>query len=56
MLIRNFNGKLEIVNKYNFKSDTQYYNKIMTIMKRIPHETNINNKVESSVDKLLSKL
>jgi hypothetical protein len=56
MLIRNSNGKLEIVNKYQFKSDTQYYNRIMTIMKRSPHKTNINNNIESPVDKLLSKL
>ena len=56
MIIRNSNGILEIINKYDFLNDFKYYERILYIMKKI------NNKEKSKlIEKdhkaiLLSKL
>ena len=45
MLIRNINGEIIHVNRYDYPSDTVYYEKIMNIKKKFTksNENNVNN-------------
>jgi hypothetical protein len=45
MLFRNINGELIEINKYDFKNDKLYYQKIMEIKKQF---TKLNNKNEQN--------
>jgi hypothetical protein len=56
MIIRNSNGKIETINKYDFIDDNKYYEKLLKIMKRFKHENKEKYKQENTQNKLLSKL
>jgi hypothetical protein len=56
MLVRKSNGKLEVINKYDFIDDNKYYEKLLIIMKRFKHENKEKYKQENTQNKLLSKL
>jgi len=57
MFIRNINGKLIKINKYEFPSDIIYYGKIMKIKKDFtkPVENENENKVNSKTTDLICK-
>jgi hypothetical protein len=57
MFIRNINGKLIKINKYEFSSDIIYYGKIMKIKKDFtkPVENENENKVNSKTTDLICK-
>jgi hypothetical protein len=57
MLIRNLNGELIKINKYDFSSDIIYYEKIMKIKKEFtkPIENENENKVNSKTTELICK-
>jgi hypothetical protein len=56
MLVRKSNGKLEVINKYDFIDDNKYYEEILKINKRFKHISNENIKSEKVQNKLLAKL
>ena len=56
MIIRTSNGKLEIVNKYDFINDDKYYEKILIIMKKFKHDSKENVQNINTQNKLLSKI
>ena len=60
MIIRNINGELIEINKYNFTNDCAYYEKIMNIKKdftkyKYKNECNIQNKKFSKTNDLIFK-
>jgi hypothetical protein len=58
MIIRNKNGELIEINKYNFTSDYAYYEKIMNIKKdftKYKNESNKQNKQFSKTNDLIYK-
>ena len=60
MIIRNKNGELIEINKYNFTSDYAYYDKIMNIKKdftkyKYKNESNTKNNKFSKTNDLIYK-
>jgi hypothetical protein len=53
MLIRNLNGKLIQINKYDFSSDTIYYEKILNIKKEFT-KSSTNTKNYSKTKDIIS--
>jgi hypothetical protein len=56
MIIRNLNGKIEIINKYNYINDDKYYERILNIMKKFKHDSKENIQNTNTKNKLLSKI
>jgi hypothetical protein len=56
MIVRASNGKLEIINKYDFINDDKYHEKILNIMKKFKHMSKENIQNTNTQNKLLSKI
>ena len=56
MIVRNLNGKIEIINKYNYINDDKYYERILNIMKKFKHDSKENIQNTNTKNKLLSKV
>jgi hypothetical protein len=58
MIFRDYTGKLIEINKFDFKNDKSYYNKIIQIKNaRLLYDFNINNDISNDIsnDKLNKK-
>lgn len=56
MIVRTLNGKLLIINKYDFINDDKYYERLLNIMKKFKHDSKENIQNTNTKNKLLSKL
>jgi hypothetical protein len=55
MIIRNINGKLINLNKYDYANDMIYYEKIMNIKKDFTKDNDIENKNARKNNKILTE-
>jgi hypothetical protein len=55
MLFRTLDGKLVEINKYDFKNDKLYYEKIKSIYKLFDNQTSIDNQKQDNNQKPLRR-